>query len=256
MKYKSLFLGLLLALPCAAQDVTLEGNTLTALNVTYKFVRVEAGTFTMGVPSEYEQGDDREKPAHQVTLTKDYYIGTTEVPQALWLAVMKNNPSTKRGLRYPVETVSWDDCQEFIARLNAITGKQFRLPTEAEWEFAASGGNLSQGYLHSGSSECNDVAWNEANSEGSIHKVGTLEPNELGLYDMSGNVWEWCSDWFGPYTDAPQTDPTGADGDEFRVNRGGGYDDDVFYTTVTTRSFLRPYLDCANLGLRLVFTAE
>ena len=140
-----------------------------------------------------------------------YYIGQTEVTQALWEAVMENNPSHFKGLRKPVESVSWNDCQEFISKLNSLTGKRFRLPTEAEWEFAARGGNNSRGYKYGGGSNLDDVAWYKENSGSRTHDVGTKLANELGLYDMNGNVLEWCSDWYGSYDNSSQTNPRGAE---------------------------------------------
>ena len=163
---------------------------------------------------------DNEKPTHQVTLSS-YYIGETEVTQALWNAVMGYNPSKFKGDNLPVENVSWDDCQEFIRKLNAATGRRFRLPTEAEWEFAARGGNQSRRTQYSGSSNIDDVAWYWDNSNYSNHPVKTKRPNELSLYDMSGNVWEWCQDWYGSYTSYSQTNPTGPNSGSYRVIRGG-----------------------------------
>ena len=186
-------------------------------------VYVSGGTFTMGGTSE--QGSDAEsdeKPTHNVTLSS-YYICKYEVTQALWRAVMGNNPSNFKGDNLPVECVSWDDCQTFINRLNSYTGRNFRLPTEAEWEFAARGGNYSRHYKYSGSNYISDVAWYDGNSSNRTHPVGTKQANELGLYDMSGNVWEWCSDWYGSYSSYSQNDPTGPNSGSFRVSRGGSW---------------------------------
>ncbi len=185
-------------------------------------VYVSGGTFTMGATSE--QGSDAwgdEKPTHSVTLSS-FYLCKYEVTQALWRAVMGNNPSWFEGNNLPVEWVSWDDCQTFISRLNNLTGKNFRLPTEAEWEYAARGGNRSRGYKYSGSNKLSDVAWFDDNSDRKTHPVGTKSPNELGIYDMSGNVWEWCSDWYGTYSSSSQTNPAGPSGGSYRVHRGGG----------------------------------
>ncbi|MCQ2291325.1 MAG: SUMF1/EgtB/PvdO family nonheme iron enzyme, partial [Muribaculaceae bacterium] len=177
-------------------EVSYRDGVLNVNGITYEMIEVEGGTFTMGATKK--QGSDAEsdeKLTLQVTLS-DYYIGKTEVTQALWEAVMVSNPSVFIGDNLPVESVSWDDCQEFIRRLNSLTGENFRLPSEAEWEYAAHGGNRSRGYKFSGSNNIGDVAWYWDNSWSKIHPVGTKAPNELGIYDMSGNVEEWCSDWY------------------------------------------------------------
>ena len=186
-------------------------------------VYVSGGTFTMGGTSEQgSDADDSEKPTHSVTLSS-YYICKYEVTQALWRAVMGNNPSNFKGDNLPVESVSWNDCQTFINRLNSYTGRNFRLPTEAEWEFAARGGNYSRHYKYSGSNYISDVAWyGDDSGNNRTHPVGTKQANELGLYDMSGNVWEWCSDWYGSYSSYSQNDPTGPNSGSERVMRGGG----------------------------------
>ena len=225
--------------------------TFEANGVTFEMVRVEGGTFTMGATAE--QGGDAyadEMPAHEVTLSS-YCIGKTEVTQALWQAVMGVNPSGFKGANLPVEQVSWNDCQEFIAKLNALTGKAFRLPTEAEWEFAARGGNFSRGYKYSGSNTLSHVAWYADNSADKPHPVATKAPNELGIYDMSGNVYEWCSDWYGIYTDEPQTNPHGPTTGAGRIIRGGSIDDLRDACTSTSRDNDDPN-DCdSDMGLRL-----
>lgn len=198
-------------------------QTFTVNGVQFTMVEVGGGTFTMGATSE--QGSDawdEEKPAHEVTLS-DYYIGQTEVTQALWEAVMGSNPSDSKGGNLPVERVSWDDCQVFIQKLNQLTGKQFRLPTEAEWEYAARGGRKSRGYKYAGGNNIDSVAWCDGNSGNETHPVATKQANELGIYDMSGNVLEWCSDWCGDYTSSSQSDPQGSSSGSFRVIRGGCY---------------------------------
>lgn len=179
-----------------------------ANGVSFKMVKVTGGTFLMGTTEEQGSDSYNERPVHSVTLS-EYWMGETEVTQELWTAVMGSNPSSFTGdNQRPVELVSWDNCQLFISKLNKLTGLSFRLPTEAEWEYAARGGNASQGYLFNGSNTIDEVAWNYANS-GSLgfndpnygtHAVGTKAPNELGLYDMSGNVYEWCQDWYGNYS--------------------------------------------------------
>ena len=213
--------------------------TIPGTNVSFNMVFVEGGTFQMG--SNDSEAHSDEKPVHSVTLN-DYYIGETEVTQELWEAVMGSNPSVFKGSKKPVEMVSWNNCQEFIMKLNRLTGRDFRLPTEAEWEYAARGGNKSQGYKYSGSNTIDDVAWYDENSL-STHPVGTKAPNELGLYDMSGNVWEWCSDWYGDYSSSSQTNPTGSSSGSGRVLRGGSWCRDAQCCRVAFR-------DNNALGLR------
>ena len=222
--------------------------------ISIDMVRVEAGTFTMGATAEMKDPDDKEKPTHRVTLTNDYYIGKYEVTQALWQAVMGKKPSYFKGSNLPVEQVSWDDCQDFLSKLNRITGKTFRLPTEAEWEYAARGGNKSRGYQYSGSNNLSDVAWYDDNSGIKTHAVGTKQPNELGIYDMSGNVLEWCQDWYDKYSSSSQANPTGANSGFGRVNRGGSWSDNARDCRSSFRGIDAP--DCFGmfLGLRLVLS--
>lgn len=220
--------------------------------VKFKMVYVAGGTFTMGATAEQVGYENDETPAHQVTLS-DYFIGETEVTQELWYAVMGNNPSYfTRSSRNPVEQVSWHDCQSFIQKLNQLTGLRFRLPTEAEWEFAARGGNSSKGYKYSGSNRIDDIAWYSGNSGNATHEVATCYPNELGIYDMSGNVWEWCSDWYGSYSSMVQTDPSGAGSGSCRVDRGGSWSSSARYCRVAFRSYCAPDGRNGNLGFRLV----
>ena len=223
-------------------------QTFTVNGVSFDMIAVEGGTFTMGATAE--QGSDaaeHEKPTHQVTLSS-YMIGKTEVTQELWEAVMGSNPSEFKGSNLPVEHVSWEDCQTFIRKLNALTGKNFRLPTEAEWEFAACGGSKGQGFKYSGSNTVDDVAWCD---DSTTHPVATKTPNELGIYDMTGNVWEWCNDWYSDYTSASQTNPTGPDSGLYRVYRGGGWGDDAGACRVSDRNFFAPLYRNSYLGLRL-----
>ena len=228
-------------------------RTVRVGDVEFEMVYVEGGTFTMGGTSE--QGSDAygfEKPVHSVTLS-GFHIGKHEVTQGLWREVMGENPSyNKSGDSYPEERVSWEDCQEFVRKLNARTGLKFRLPTEAEWEYAARGGRKSRGYKYSGSNSLGDVAWYRDNSGDKTHPVGRKSPNELGLYDMSGNVWEWCQDWYGSYGSSSQTDPAGPSNGSDRVLRGGSCSYDARYCRVSFRSNFGPgyrFIDC---GLRLV----
>ena len=226
-------------------------QTFTVNGVQFTMVAVKGGTFTMGATSE--QGSDAwedEKPAHEVTLS-DYYIGQAEVTQALWEAVMGSNPSDSRGDNLPVEQVSWNDCQEFIRKLNQLTGKQFHLPTEAEWEYAARGGRKSRGYKYAGGNNIGSVAWYDDNSGGRTHPVATKQANELGIYDMSGNVWEWCSDWYDGYQSSSQSDPHGPLLGLGRVDRGGGYYNFAGYCRISCRSVNTPDGRGDNRGLRL-----
>ena len=227
-------------------------ETITVNGVPFDMIMVEGGTFTMGATSE--QGNDAyddEKPAHQVTLS-DYYIGETEVTQALWQAVMGSNPSHFKGNSNPVESVSWNDCQEFIRKLNSLTGRTFRLPTEAEWEYAARGGNESKGCKYSGSNSIDNVAWYKSNSSSKTHAVKTKSPNELGIYDMSGNVHEWCQDWYGSYISNAQTNPKGPSDGSHRVLRGGSWRSDARLCRVSNRGRYSPDRMDNYFGLRLV----
>ncbi|MBR0202722.1 MAG: SUMF1/EgtB/PvdO family nonheme iron enzyme [Bacteroidaceae bacterium] len=221
-------------------------------DVEFTMVKVKAGTFTMGATKEHEiDAVDNEKPAHKVTLTKDYLIGQTEVSQALWKAVMGNNPSKFKDDNLPVEMVSWIDCQTFIEKLNTLTGAKFRLPTEAEWEYAARGGDMSCGYKYSGSSILGYIAYFKDNSDNKTHDIGSKSPNELGLYDMSGNVWEWCNDNFGSYSRRSKTNPTGPKSSFFRICRGGAWDTIAAGCRVSARSNIMEGVSYSNLGFRL-----
>ena len=251
-------------------------KTFYANGVSFEMVEVRGGTFRMGATSEQgsDADSDDEYPVHSVTLS-GYYIGKTEVTQALWKAVMGSNPSRFKGDNMPVECVSWNDCQEFIRKLNSLPVQTFRLPTEAEWEFPCRGGNNSRGYKYSGSNNLGSVAWcvdnnggtthtvdikapNElgiydmnGNSGGKTHPVGTKVPNELGIYDMSGNVWEWCNDWYGDYTTNPQKNPTGPLSGSDRVNRGGSWFDIACHCCSSFRRCDIPAKCIPLLGLRL-----
>jgi len=217
---------------------------------------VQGGMFTMGCTPE--QGKDcrnNEKPAHQVTLS-DFYIGKYEVTQALWQKVMGNNPSSSKGDNKPVTNVSWNDVQEFIKRLNGMTGGNYRLPTEAEWEYTARGGSQSRGYKHSGSNNIRDVGWYQSNSKNTTHPVGTKKANELGIHDMSGNVFEWVHDWFWDYNSSLQTNPQGPSSGSERVVRGGSGSGAASLTRVSVRGGFAPN-DFGNwLGFRLVRTSK
>ena len=219
-------------------------------------VYVAGGIFTMGATSD--QGNDAydlEKPSHQVTLSS-FLIGRFEVTQEEWEVVMGSNPSKFKGKSLPVESVSWKDCQVFIKKLNRLTGKSFRLPTEAEWEYAARGGSKSLGYKYSGGNDIRDVAWFYSNSNEKTHEVGQKHPNELELYDMSGNVLEWCNDWHGKYDNSSQTNPTGPSSGSKRVFRGGGWKDEARRCRVSDRSYETPSRSGNILGLRLALSSS
>ena len=226
-------------------------HTFIANNVMFEMVRVEGGTFTMGATAE--QASDAfsdELPTHKVTLSP-FLIGKYEVSQTLWFAVMGENPSVNTGINLPVDNVTWNECQTFITKLNELTGKGFRLLTEAEWEYAARGGNKSKGYKYSGSNNLGDVAWYIDNSNNTSHAMGTKAPNELGIYDMTGNVMEWVSDWKGSYSSGAQTNPTGPDSGTYRVNRGGSYGNVERLSRITNRNSIDPNMSSKTMGLRL-----
>ncbi len=207
-------------------------------NLINNMVYVEGGTFMMGATAE--QGNDAfdsEKPVHMVTLSP-FFISKYEVTQEEWIAVMGKHMDRqyRQGAKLPEEYVSWDDCQAFIQKLNKLTNMDFRLPTEAEWEFAARGGNKSRGYKYAGSNDPSIVAWSSNNSNGMCQKVGQKMPNELGLYDMSGNVAEWCQDWYGRYNNGTFTNPTGPSDGVERIRRGGHFSFSASYCRITERS--------------------
>jgi formylglycine-generating enzyme required for sulfatase activity len=230
-----------------------QGNLSFRINgISFKMIKVDGGTFSMGATFETDiDAYSDEKPIHDVSLS-DYYIGQTEVTQSLWETVMGSNPSYNKGDNKPVVNVSWDDCLVFIEKLNAITRKNFRLPTEAEWEFAARGGNLSKGYKFSGSDYFDDVGWLDGNINGITYDVATKIPNEIGLYDMSGNVWEWCYDWYGKYDSSEQSNPVGPLTGSYRVCRGGKSAICARLCRVSNRSNDVPNRRDSGLGLRLV----
>jgi formylglycine-generating enzyme required for sulfatase activity len=217
-----------------------------------EMVFVEGGTFQMGSIS----GESDEKPVHSVTLN-NFYIGKYEVKQAQWKVVMGYNPSRFSECdNCPVETVSWNDVQDFIRNLNAQTGKYYRLPTEAEWEYAANGGNISKGYTYSGLNDLNSVAWNIDNSGGKTHTVGGKQANELGIHDMSGNVWEWCSDWYGTYNNYSETNSSSVSSGKVRVRRGGSWSNGAGSCRTADRSGNSPDNMYPSIGFRLVLPVE
>ena len=222
-----------------AAEMVKDVETITVNGVSFDMIKVEGGTYKMGGTV-----NDNEKPIHDETIAT-FQIGKTEVTQELWQAVMGSNPSNFKGeANLPVEQVSWTDCNTFITKLNAATGKNFRLPSEPEWEYAARGGNKSQGYTYSGSNTIGDVAWYDGNSSSKTHPVAQKRPNELGIYDMSGNVREWTADKYSDNYNSARTSSG-------RVLRGGGWNS----TATNTRAAYRiSYSESATynyLGLRL-----
>ena len=229
----------------ADQEFTVNG-------VSFTMVYVKAGSFYMGS----DENSD-EKPIHQVTLTQDYYIGRYPVTQELWRAVMGTDALCHfKGDKLPVEMVSWEECQVFVRRLSLLTGRDFRLPTEAQWEFATRGGVKSQGYRYAGSNNLDEVAWYTDNSGGCTHEVGIKQPNELGIYDMSGNVWEWCQDWHSSSypTASPVTDPKGSSSGSSRVCRGGGWGHNAVNCRAARRNYNTPSCRYYNVGFRLALS--
>jgi formylglycine-generating enzyme required for sulfatase activity len=209
---------------------------------------VEGGTFMMGRKTKWYEDSDEEE--HQVTLSS-FSINKYEVTQEEWEAVMGNNPSNFIGAKLPVEQVSWDDCQIFISKLNELTGMSFRLPSEAEWEYSARGGNKNSGCVYAGSNDLNEVAWFNRNSEGKSHEIGLKLPNELGLFDMCGNIREWCQDWYGNYSVLKNKNPQGPSSGNLKVFRGGSWDSSKYYCLLSSRDRSSPNYRNPKLGLRL-----
>ncbi len=212
-------------------------------------IKVDGGTFMMGAPDSDTEADDIERPAHQVTLS-DYWIGETEVTEALWKAVMEVDAVPfSLGDNYPVRRMSWNQCMEFAQRLSQLTGLNFTLPTEAQWEFAARGGNFTHGYLYAGSATLDDVVWYAGNSDNVLHEVATKAPNELGIFDMCGNIAEWCLDDVYDYTSEPQVDPTHPNVTNNKMLRSSAWDDVAKDCRLTAR--WKTGGSSAWIGLRL-----
>ena len=232
------------------------GREQAVSDIDIDMVRVEGGTFTMGSPDSDPRAKIDEKPAHRVELSS-YCIGRYAVTQKLWTEIMGSNPSYRIGDDLPVHCVSWNDAQEFIRKLNVRTGRCYRLPTEAEWEFAARGGNMSRGYEYSGSDNIDDVAWYNVNSgRDGICAVGLKSPNELGLFYMSGNIWEWCQDWKEFYMrgGSLQVNPAGPSSGFSRAQRGGCGISDAWVCRVTYRGYGGPDDRLAGNGFRLALS--
>ncbi len=230
-------------------------ETITVNGVSFDMIRVEGGTYYMGAQSSNSSAKNYDSeawewdgPVHQETVST-FYMGETEVTQELWQAVMGTNPSYFKGSQKPVECVSWDECQKFIQKLNSKTERQFRLPTEAEWEYAARGGNKSKGYKYSGSNSIGQVAWYDDNSSNTTHPVKQKSPNELGLYDMSGNVGEWTSSYWRSNYNASEDRSR-------RVRRGGSWYNYASYARVSYRDYYSPGSSNSGIGLRLVLAPQ
>jgi formylglycine-generating enzyme required for sulfatase activity len=223
-----------------------------------EFVFVKGGCFQMG--NTFGDGEPDEKPVHEVCVD-DFYMGKYEVTQGQWQTVMGANPSYFKecGVNCPVEQVSWNDVQEFISRLNQRSGKRFRLPTEAEWEYGArSGGKREKWSGTSREGKLGQYAWYDGNSAGRTHRVGEKRPNGLGLHDMTGNVWEWCSDWYGEnyYRGRPRNNPKGPDNGSSRVLRGGSWGNSPRYMRAADRYEDIPTDRGGNYGFRLGLSAR
>ena len=231
--------------------LSFSGKVLNVNGVMLDMIKVDGGTFYMGAPETDNDACDREKPAHKVKLDS-FYIGKYEVTLQQWYAVMGYNPTpySLAFTRNPVVCVSWEHCQTFINELNKLTGMKFRLPTEAEWEYAARGGNFSKGKRYAGSDNIDTVAWYNENCN-SPRQVGLMDMNELGLFDMSGNVWEWCQDWKDNYSDNIQSNPSGPANGYNRMFRGGSYLCTADECRITYRGYYPPYSRRFDLGLRL-----
>ena len=225
--------------------------TIEVQGVAIPMKLISRGTFTMGGSLEGIDYKDNELPAHSMEV-ESFYMSVYEVTQQLWTAVMGTNPSEFIGEQNPVENVSWYDCVEFTTKLSSLTGRLFRLPTEAEWEYAAKGGSNQENFEFAGSNHLWEVAWCVSNSEKRTHPVGHKECNGCGLYDMSGNVYEWCSSWYAPYVIESMYNPLGPDNGEDKVFRGGSWKYSDTYCRITYRPHTNPNGRYNNLGLRLV----
>lgn len=230
-------------------------RTIRVGNSYFDMSFVKGGTFMMG--SDASDAEEDEHPVHEVTLS-DYYIGQTEVTQHLWKKVMgdENNPSATKGNNLPVTNITWDEAQVFVERLSELTGMRFRLPTEAEWEYAARGGQKSKGYTYAGSDDIDEVAWYAGNSGNKLHSIGEKSPNELGIFDMTGNAWEWCQDWYGAYSTEAQVNPTGPNFGSSRVLRSGSYTTTIERCTAKFRQARQANYPDTHIGLRIVLEPE
>ena len=246
--------------PNVKVTVAKDYETIEVKGCRFNMVKVKGGSFTMGATEDMSDFDIDERPIQKVTLS-DYSIGETEVTQGLWYAVTGERPITPDGDDHPMKDVSYNDCISFIEKLNLLTGRHFHLPSEAQWEFAARGGNQSHHYRFAGSNNIDEVAWYSSNSwdlgkgdpDFGNHPVGSKKPNELGLYDMSGNVWEWCNETFIRYDGTAKVDPGLNDTIQgaFRCNRGGSWDYISISARVSNRRKRTRDFRNFDLGLRL-----
>lgn len=253
-----MFAAVMLFAACSDDDDNIQNadrQSFTVSGIEFTMVKVEPGTFMMGAIDGDLEVTGSERPAHQVTLTKTFYMAQTEVTQALWQAVMGTNPSYfSEGSNLPVEQVSYNEAVEFCSRLSELTGQTFTLPTEAQWEYAARGGQKAPATptVYAGSSDLDVVGWYTDNCDGTTHPVGSKSPNELGLYDMSGSVREWCLDWYGDYSATAQTDPQGPSTGTNRVVRGGGWASWARECRIPFRMDFYPGNQYGDTGFRVV----
>lgn len=262
---KRIFLSLFLILNVLlfAQNNGSDILKINVKDVVIEMVKVEGGTFLMGCTNEQGKCGGDENPAHLVTLDC-FYIGKYLVTQELWQAVMGHSIERKRdeinpkqqlygkSAKHPMYYVSWNDCQTFIEKLNKLTGKKFRLPTESEWEYAARGGQKSEAFRFAGGNNADEVGWNSGNSGLMTHAVGQKKANELGLFDMTGNVWEWCYDWYDVYDNQLIVNPCGPEKSGLgKVLRGGSWYNKPEYCRVARRMFRQPDNCGSSFGFRL-----
>ena len=251
MKKLTFYLLLIAALSATQTIKAADYSNATGID----FIKIKAGCFNMGRDPNFEDGSDDELPRHKVCIKKSFYMGKTEVTQSQWVSVMGNNPSEFKGRSNPVEKVSWDDVQRFISRLNSKEGaNRYRLPTEAEWEYAARAGSSSTYHFGDDKGALSQYAWFDGNSGDRTHPVAQKRPNQWGLYDMHGNVWEWVSDWYGKnyYRNSPTNDPQGASSGRSRVYRGGSWINSANYLRSALRISISPVGRSNYLGFRLV----
>jgi formylglycine-generating enzyme required for sulfatase activity len=258
-RFVAMFLSFLPLTLCGGVSSAWAAEKTYTNSIGMEFVRIPAGSFTMGADKNFEDASDDETPQHRVTISKPFYLGKFEVTQAQWAAVMGINPSKFRDWSNPVDNVSWDNVQVFIERLNLKERtNKYRLPTEAEWEYAARAGTTSQYSFGDGADSLGRHAWYDGNSEMKAHPVGQKKANPWGLHDMHGNVWEWVQDWHGEdyYAKSPASDPRGPSEGSFRVLRGGSWYFDAEGLRSANRFYLSPDYRIELNGFRLAFSPD